>query len=139
MGLNGAGEGRCSHFASEADLRTVLSALGDAIEKSEVFQGESRNRFFTAVVVLSDPAGRLSFVLDNGRVRAGTGRLTAPPMLVFSLGADQFDAVLSGRLHPLQLALSGRAKISGNLLHALPLHELLPETTRLYREIRGRR
>ena len=122
-------------FSSETELRNVLSALGSAIEQSSVFKRVSRDRLFTAVVELSDPEGRFCFVLDHGRVRAGTGRLTAPSMITFRLTSGQFDGFLRGLIPVWRLMLPGGARTSGNILHALPLHDLLPETILLYRKI----
>ncbi|HUX51123.1 MAG TPA: SCP2 sterol-binding domain-containing protein [Spirochaetia bacterium] len=125
----------------------MLDQFVDLLRKSEVFRRESRRGEFSALLHMRDPQAALFLMLKSGRVLAGAGADASTaqraafgvsedvlsPTLGLHLPATTLHEVLIGDVHPMQLALSGRVRVSGNMLAAIGLQSLLPEAIRLYR------
>jgi len=71
-----------------------------------------------------DNGGLYWVKVGEGEVLSGTGPAENPEMTLLAL-ADDWAALVDGKLNPMQAFMSGRLKIQGNMNLALKLQTLL--------------
>ncbi|MBW2448268.1 MAG: class II aldolase/adducin family protein [Deltaproteobacteria bacterium] len=117
-------------------MAKIVSGFVEGIVTDEALVRFSADKDVTLHFLLTDLPLEFHFRLQDGAV---TGDVTAPaetPELELRLRADVLDGMFTGRVNPMQEAMSGGLSFSGDTAKAMTLQQIQGDLSRVYAAVR---
>jgi len=116
----------------------VVRAFTEGIAADRALRGFAAGKDVTLHFELSDLPIEFHFRLRGGAVTAGPGAPEEDAEVSLRMRADVLDGMFTGRVNPMQSALSGGLSFSGDAAKAMTLQQIQADLSRLYRAARER-
>ncbi|HTF32828.1 MAG TPA: NAD(P)-dependent oxidoreductase [Myxococcota bacterium] len=114
----------------------ILRAFSEQIGRDGRLQAFSADQDVTLHFMISDLGRELFFRLRRGAVSSGLGAPDGRPEVQLRLKADVLDGMFTGRVNPMEKAMSGELSFTGDAAKAMTLQHLQADLRRLYRAAR---
>ena len=114
----------------------ILHAFSEQIGRDGRLQAFSADQDVTLHFMISDLGRELFFRLRRGAVSSGLGAPDGRPEVQLRLKADVLDGMFTGRVNPMEKAMSGELSFTGDAAKAMTLQHLQADLRRLYRAAR---
>jgi len=114
----------------------VLQGFSEQIAQDERLRSFAADQDVTLHFVVSDLGHELFFRLRRGTVSSGLGAPDGRPEVQLRLKADVLDGMFTGRVNPMEKAMSGELSFTGDAAKAMTLQHLQKDLRRLYRAAR---
>ena len=127
---------RVADGASVAAFTRILEGFSTAIAHDERLRLFSADQDVTLHFKLPDAGRELWFRLRHGSVSSGLGAPDGRAEVVLRLGADVLDGMFTGRVNPMEKAMTGGLSFTGDAAKAMTLQHLQADLRRLYQAAR---
>ena len=117
-------------------FRRILQAFSEEIGRDGRLRAFSADQDVTLHFLISDLGHELFFRLRRGAVSSGVGAPDGRPEVQLRLKADVLDGMFTGRVNPMEKAMSGELSFTGDAAKAMTLQHLQADLRRLYRAAR---
>jgi autoinducer 2 (AI-2) kinase len=114
----------------------ILQAFSDLIGRDDRLRTFSADQDVTLQFLVHDVGRELFFRLRQGVVSSGLGAPDGRPEVQLRLKADVLDGMFTGRVNPMEKAMSGELSFTGDAAKAMTLQHLQADLRRLYRAAR---
>ncbi|HME73107.1 MAG TPA: NAD(P)-dependent oxidoreductase [Myxococcota bacterium] len=114
----------------------ILQAFSEQIGQDGRLRAFSADQDVTLHFLISDFGRELFFRLRRGAVSSGLGAPDGRPEVQLRLKADVLDGMFTGRVNPMEKAMSGELSFTGDAAKAMTLQHLQADLRRLYRAAR---
>ncbi|HBZ70149.1 MAG TPA: hypothetical protein DEP35_10610 [Deltaproteobacteria bacterium] len=135
VGTGSAGAAPTSGETGEKFAR-ILQAFSEQIGRDGRVRAFAADQDVTLHFVISDLGHEFFFRLRRGTVSSGLGAPDGRPEVQLRLKADVLDGMFTGRVNPMEKAMSGELSFTGDAAKAMTLQHLQADLRRLYRAAR---
>jgi autoinducer 2 (AI-2) kinase len=116
----------------------IVRAFSEGIADDPALRAFAAGKDVTLHFALTDLPLEFHFRMRGGRVSAGPGAPDGDAEVSLRMRADVLDGMFTGRVNPMQSALSGGLSFSGDAAKAMTLQQIQADLSRLYRAARER-
>ncbi len=129
-------QARPANGASAAAFGRILEAFSAGIARDDRLRAFAGDQDVTLHFRMPDAGRELWFRLRHGEVSSGLGAPEGRPEVVLRLGADVLDGMFTGRVNPMEKAMSGGLSFTGDAAKAMTLQHVQADLRRLYQAAR---
>ncbi|NNL68204.1 MAG: hypothetical protein HKP30_18285 [Myxococcales bacterium] len=113
-------------------MQRIVAAFVAGIVADPALASFAHDKSVTLHFLLIDLPIEFHFRLDAGEVRGALAAPLEPPEVELRMRADVLDGMFTGRVNPMQSALSGGLSFSGDTAKAMTLQQIQEDLSRLW-------
>lgn len=119
-----------------SQFEDVLRRFLSNCERDANLQDFARKHTISVHYSITDSQLDFHMLFGDGVVRAGLGTPPEEADFILKMDADTFDGMMSGRLHGMTVAMSGKLKFKGDTMKGMTLQQIGKDLSRLYTRAR---
>ncbi|MEE2702741.1 MAG: NAD(P)-dependent oxidoreductase [Myxococcota bacterium] len=114
----------------------ILHGFTERLARDSALREFAGDKQVTLHFTLADLGLEFYLALDRGSVEAAVGAPTETADVRLRMSAEILDGMFTGRVNPMQKAMSGELSFTGDTAKAMTLQQMQRDLERLYREAR---